>query len=129
MGLAVAKAVLAAAPGLDEERAHLYLDLVLSRLNQAAKAAFEALMQSNYEYQSDFAKKYYGQGRQEGSQEGQLKNAREAILDVFEARGIDIAPHVRQRIADCADLAQLRAWLREAVTADAADALLEAEPG
>ena len=102
-------------------------------------------MQSNYEYQSDFAKKYYGQGWlegwwegwregwrdgwREGWRDGQLMMAREAIFDVFEARGIDVAPRVRQRIEDCADLAQLRAWHREAVTADAADALLEAEPG
>ena len=73
IGLDVARAVLAALPGLEEDRARLYFDLVGGSLNEAARIAFEALMQSNYEYQTDFARKYYGQGKAEGKAEGKVE--------------------------------------------------------
>ena len=48
----------------DVERSWLYLDLILIALAQNAPEAFEATMNSlGYEYQSDFARRYYGQGK------------------------------------------------------------------
>jgi hypothetical protein len=117
VGLDIARAVLGAVGGVDDERARLYVDLVFSRLNDAAKSAFEALMQGNYEYQSDFARKYYGQGRQEG----RCEEAREAVLEVLDARGFEVAPELRQRVQSCADLAQLKAWHRKALVASSVD--------
>jgi hypothetical protein len=121
VGLDIARAVLGAVGGVDDERARLYVDLVFSRLNDAAKSAFEALMQGNYEYQSDFARKYYGQGRQEGREEGRCEEAREAVLEVLDARGFEVAPELRQRVQSCADLAQLKAWHRKASVAGSVD--------
>ncbi len=71
-GPAIAAAVLAAVRGLSDERARFYGDLVLNSMNEAARRALEAMMKG-YEYQSDFAKKYYGQGRQEGERALLLK--------------------------------------------------------
>jgi predicted transposase YdaD len=76
-------------------------------------------MQGNYEYQSDFARKYYGQGREEGRQEGvregRCEEAREAIIEVLDARGLTLTVEQRERIESCADLSQLKAWHRGAV--------------
>src|SRR5689334_13780531 len=117
----IAGAALAAAQGLDEDRVRLYVDLVVSSLNDAARAALEELMQSGkYEYQSDFARKYVAQGREEGLEEGLEKGLKNgeviALLEVLDARGIALDAEARQRIQACADLAQLKIWLRRAVT-------------
>src|SRR5690606_20356858 len=64
---AIALAALAASHDLDNDREILYFDLVLYHLAPAARALLEQLMASaNYDYQSDFARKYYSQGRADG---------------------------------------------------------------
>jgi hypothetical protein len=88
-------------------------------LNDAAKAALEALMQGNYEYQSDFARKYYGQGREQGRQEGRQEEARQALVEVLTARGWSPSPELLGRIRAVGDLDQLKVWLRLAVSARA----------
>ena len=128
IGWDVARAVLGALPGLETDRARLYFDLVGGSLNEAARTAFEALMRGNYEYQTDFARKYYGQGKTEGKAEGKAEAAREDIYEVLDARGLQLSPEHRQRIATCEDLAQLKAWLRAAVTASSVEQLLAAAP-
>ncbi|UQA56667.1 hypothetical protein [Polyangium aurulentum] len=70
-GLEVAVAALVASAGIeDDERKTLYADLVLFSLNEAARRAIEALGMRNYEYQSEFARKYFFEGRKEGRDEG-----------------------------------------------------------
>jgi len=64
-GATIASALLPALQGLDDKRARFYYDLVYNSLNEAARRALEAMMK-DYEYQSDFAKKYVAQGRKEG---------------------------------------------------------------
>jgi hypothetical protein len=67
-------------------------------------------------YQSDFARRYFNQGRAEGRAEA-IAEARAAIvLEVLEARGLDVPPAARDRIMACTDLVLLRRWLRSAVT-------------
>ena len=105
----VAVAAVAAAAGLDEGRALFYTDLVLSALPEAARCALEELMSSGtYQYQSEFARKYYGQGKAEGKAEG--------ILVVLENRGVAISEAQQQTIRSCQDLGQLDRWLRRALT-------------
>jgi len=70
----------------------------------------------NYEYQSDFARRYVAQGRAEGEAAGLAR----ALLAVLTARGLDVSEDVRTRIAACADLGRLDAWLARAVTAASA---------
>lgn len=66
-----ATAALDAVRGLEDERALFYADLVWAALSAAARGALQALMRSGkYEYQSEFARKYFGAGKAEGRAEG-----------------------------------------------------------
>ncbi|WP_329246996.1 hypothetical protein OG417_52715 [Actinoallomurus sp. NBC_01490] len=80
-------------------------------LPQAARHYLETLMKlKNYEYQSDFARHYFGEGKAEGAVEAVAKT----ILMVLSARGVCVSPDVRDRIVGCGDLAQLEAWAQRA---------------
>jgi hypothetical protein len=121
-GQAIARAVMAAVARLEDERSNLYVDLAVTSLSEAAREALEELMQSGtYEYQSQFARKYIAQGREEGRQEGELT----ALLEVLDARGIKVVGAARRRILACTDMAQLKRWLRKAVRVQSAQELFE----
>ncbi|HSR96881.1 MAG TPA: hypothetical protein VLM79_07525 [Kofleriaceae bacterium] len=72
----IAEAAVEAIAPLPEDRARLYLDVIMAALPAEIRQLLEARMIKGYEYQSDFARKYYGQGRQEGRGEG----LREAVI-------------------------------------------------
>ncbi len=119
---------------LDTERALLYLDLIGSSLNDIARAAFEDLMAINYEFQTDFAKKYSeklvaaesaarSKGLADGRAEGRAEERAKSILAVLEARGIKIGAGQQQRVLACADLDTLDRWIRRAATVAKADEL------
>jgi hypothetical protein len=69
----IALAALTAVRDLDSDRELLYPDFIFAMLGEVARAALELLMnKANYEYQSDFARKYIspaGRGRR-GKAEG-----------------------------------------------------------
>jgi hypothetical protein len=52
-----------ASVGLDVQRSVLYCDLVLNSLPEVARRALSAMDIKKYEYQSEFARRFYGQGR------------------------------------------------------------------
>lgn len=107
---------------LDEDRALLYLDVLIDALPEAAFAYLEALMATGtYEYRSDFARRYFFEGKAEGKAEV----AASAVLSVLDTRGIDVSDDVRTRIGTCADLDELANWLRRAVTADRVEGLFD----
>ena len=109
----VVMAALMATRRLDDDRAALYVDLVLANIGAAARAFVEELMASRtYEYQSDFARRYFGQGKAE------------AILKVLATRGLDVPTDVRERVLACKDLALLDTWLTRAVTATSVSEVL-----
>jgi hypothetical protein len=103
-GAAIAAAVLPAIGTLDDEKARFYGDLVLSCLNEAARKSLEAMMKG-YEYQSDFAKKYVAQGRQEGRKEGEFN----LLLRQLRARFGELPAAVVTRI-EAADIDELERW-------------------
>lgn len=87
-----------------------------------------------YEYRSDFARHYFGEGRQlgrqEGRQEGQIEALRELVLSLVERHGALAADH-QARLAACGDGELLRALavdLAGAGDAQAAAALLARLP-
>jgi hypothetical protein len=124
-GEAMARAVLPGLVGLDGERSRFYFDLLVRSLNDAARAALEALMQSGtYEYTSEFARRFIAQGHKEGLQEGESK----ALLKLLEARGIAVDEESRQRIVACTDLEQLERWLVKALSVRSLHELFEPEP-
>jgi len=87
----IALAAFDAIARLDEDRARLYNDLVLASLGEAARAALEdVVITGKYEYpQSDFAKKHYATGREEGLEQGE-EVVRAAIRDLCSLLAIEL---------------------------------------
>jgi hypothetical protein len=69
----IALAAMSASSGLDADRSKMYVDLILNALTEAAYQALQAMNPANYEYQSEFAKRYYSQGIAEGEAELLIK--------------------------------------------------------
>jgi flagellar biosynthesis/type III secretory pathway protein FliH len=133
VGPAIARAVMSAARGLDDERCSFYVDLAMSSLNEAARRTLEELMKSGkYEYQSEFARKYVAQGlekgRQEGRQEGIQEGELRALLEVLDSRGLTVDADSRQRILACTDPAQLKRWLRMVAKVESVHELFGSSP-
>lgn len=117
-------ALLAALTSVDQDRASLYADVVLAALPSAARHLLEALMTTGtYEYQSEFARRYFSQGVAEGVAEGTAEGEARALLAFLAARGIDVPPAARSHITACRDLAQLETWIRRAATIGSIDDL------
>lgn len=111
---AIGRTALRAIQRLTDDRHALYSDLLLTAVSKAARAALEELMASgNYEFQSDFVKKYLAKGEATGEAK--------ALLAVLEARGVRVSDEIRARVLACGDAAQLATWLRKAATATTVD--------
>lgn len=125
-GLAIAKAVLVAVDKLDENRKALYTDLVHISVGDAVRKALEAMMAGGYEFQSDFAKTYFGRGRAEGRAVGEARGEARAVLLVLKARGLAVSEESQQRMLACQDIAQLDRWAERAATVtDVAELFVE----
>jgi len=112
------------------ERAGLYTDMVLASCPPAVQQCLEELMTTQtYEYQSNFARRYYAQGEARGRTEGEAKGRTEgearAVLAILRARGIPVPDDIRTRITTCTDLDQLDTWVRRAATATTIHDLLD----
>jgi len=103
-----------ASVGLDAERSRLYCDLVLHSLPEAARQALLTMDASKYQYQSEFARRYYGQGKAEGRLE--------IVLKQLATRYGNLAPAVVTRIqgANAADLDRIAERVLTAQTLDEA---------
>lgn len=58
---------------LDEDRSRLYYDLVTNALSDSAREALNTMRPAGYEYQSEFARKYFGEGKEKGKAEGRTE--------------------------------------------------------
>lgn len=115
----IALAALAASRDLDSERSVLYPDFILALLGEVARKALEQLMQaSKYEYQSEFARKYFYGGKAEGKAE--------VLLRLLRLRGFVVDDEVEARVSACKDDAQLNTWADKVLTAASLDELLAA---
>ncbi|WP_238346915.1 hypothetical protein [Nocardiopsis dassonvillei] len=74
-----------------------------------------------YKWQSDFARKYVGMGREEGREEGRAAEAANSVLLFLDARGLTVPDEVRQRVNSCTDLETLRMWIRRASEVERAE--------
>jgi hypothetical protein len=115
---AVASAFVDGMGKLGVERGLQYYEYGFSMSSKAVGQLLEEMMATaeNLPRYSPFAKKHYGDGRAEGRTEGRLDAEREAVLDVLVARDLAPSDGERQRILDCSDFDQLKAWHRKAVT-------------
>ncbi len=119
----IALAALTAVRGLDNDREAFYLDFILAGLGEVARAALEMLMnKANYEYQSDFARKYFSEGKAEGQAQGQAQ----LLLKLLRFKGFTVAPELAARVESCQDLAQLDAWAERVLTATSLDDIFPA---
>ena len=119
-GGAVLRALVEGLATVDVERGLLYADVVLAALPAAAQRHLEDLMATGtYEYQSEFARRYFFSGKAEGRAEGAAEGRAEAVLEILAARGVEVPADIREQIAACRDLAQLDVWVRRAATANA----------
>jgi hypothetical protein len=110
---------------LDDDRKEFYLDVVLAALTDAARTKLEEMMKPpGYEYQSNFARQYFGQGKAEGKAEGVLQAKHEALLAFLAARGIPLTNDERARIDACTDLEKLDTMITRAATARSAREVL-----
>ena len=80
--------------------------------NEVARKALEMMMKG-YEYQSDFAKKYFAEGRAEGRAE----EAARAVLTTLRVRGIAVPEAARERILAEKDPERLERWHERAILA------------
>jgi hypothetical protein len=78
--LEIAEAAIDAIAQLPADQAGLYFDVIMMALPAAIRRILEARMQ-HYEYQSEFARKYYGQGVAEGLENG-LRTAVVALAHI-----------------------------------------------
>lgn len=79
----------------------------------------------NYEYQTDFAKKYVAQGRVEGRVEGRAEEAARNLLTVLRVRGISVPDAVRERILAEKEPERLERWLEKAAVAASVTAVID----
>lgn len=123
-GVRVVETAITALASLDDPNGAHYLDLVLSSLRPAARAAMEKLMtQRDYRYRVDWLRKANEEGREEGLEKGLLREARRALDLVLGARGISLSDVGRARVEACEDVATIERWLARAVTVSGEDDL------
>lgn len=135
----IGEAAAVAASELDWDRAAFYYDLVFASLSQAAKAALEAMMQEEgYEFQSEFARHYFGMGREEGLEKGLEKGREEGLragleegrvgilLKQLEKKFGAVPPSVEARVRE-ASVAELDLFAERILTAESIDGVLAGE--
>ena len=111
----IASAAILASADIDAERSRLYLDLLIISLLENAPEALETTMNSlipGYEYQSPFARRYFGQGKAEGRMEGRT----EIILKLLALRFGQLPDETQTRVRSAQD-AQLDAVAERMLTA------------
>jgi len=96
-----------------------YYEYALGLSPKVVRIALEHLMSTKYrEPFSKLGLTYYGQGREEGREEGLVAGERGTVLMVLKARGLKISDSQREIIDSCTDLAMLKAWAEAALTAE-----------
>jgi hypothetical protein len=101
-------------------------DILQAALPKAVRRRMEKLMRTGkYEYESDFAKKYFARGeekgREDGRGEGRAAGEARALLLVLRSRGIEVSAAEARRIEAERDDARFEVWIRRALTATTMD--------
>ena len=111
---------------LSPDDAKKYYEPGLRMSPEIVRNALEHLMATKYEEPfSKLGLSYYGQGREEGREEGLVAGERGTVLMVLKARGLPVSDSQRARVDACDDLAVLKAWAEGALTAATVDDLFK----
>ncbi|OOC55563.1 MULTISPECIES: hypothetical protein [Nocardiopsis] len=78
-----------------------------------------------YNWQSDFARKYVGIGREEGREEGLEEGLAQGVVLFLTARGFEVSDRTRQRIESCDDLDTLRTRVHRSAKVDSPEELFD----
>lgn len=123
---AVVGAFAAGILSLSPDEAKKYYEYGLRMSPENVRNALEHLMATKYsEPFSKLGLSYYGQGREEGREEGLVAGERGTVLMVLKARGLQVNDGQRTRIDACDDLATLKEWAEAALTVATADELFK----
>jgi len=109
--------------GLDAERSTMYGDLVFNCLPEAARRALQAMDASKYQYQSGFARRYFGAGKAEGVAQGVAQERVEIVLKLLVTRYGELSARVVARVHE-ASTADLDAIAQRVLTAQNLDEAL-----
>lgn len=101
--LEAAEIAIEAISQLPEHLLRLYTDVILKALPAELRRILEARMIKGYQYQSDFARKYYGQGLEEGRQEGR-ERLQAAVVALARTKLKTVSDNDLTRIAAITDL-------------------------
>ncbi|MFD6097647.1 hypothetical protein ACFVWN_10145 [Nocardiopsis flavescens] len=104
-----------------DDRAFYYDHVLAGRSNAARKYLEDLMSVETYEWQSDFARKYVGIGREEGREEGIASS----VLRILHKRDLSVSEDVRSRIESCDDIDTLNTWLDRALDATRAEDLFD----
>ena len=72
------------------------------------------------EYEKTFVERIHEQGISVGEARGKAEGKAEAVLKLLDARRLAPSKEQRERVASCADAAQLDLWFDRAITAGTA---------
>lgn len=113
----VADAFIEAMGSLGAERGPQYYEFGCRLSPKAIRDLLEALVttSAHWPVYSSLAKEHYGKGLADGEERGRADDARESVLAVLDARGLQPTEQERQWIHASTDLDELKAWLRKAV--------------
>ena len=129
ISLQMAAAALAASARLDADRVPLYGDLVYKSIPEVVRRALQAMNPANYEFQSEFARRYFSlgeakgqeRGKVEGRAEGKAEGKAELVITLATRKFGPLAEQslLRIRAASASELDQFAMRLLEAPTLDA----------
>jgi hypothetical protein len=119
---AIAAAAHIACLALDEDRSRLYCDLIRNSLSEAAREALRNMDPAKYEFQSDFARKYYYLGKFE-ARERERDMAARILVKQLHQRFDPVPKEVLMRIA-LAPTEKLVLALERVLTAPSLDEIL-----
>jgi len=94
----IAVAAIAASVNLDAGRAAPYVDLVLNSITEAARRALQAMNPANYEFQSEFARRYFSLGEAEGAARGKAEGKAELLIRQATVKFGPLSEQVQERI-------------------------------
>ncbi|MEU7139999.1 hypothetical protein ABZ942_11175 [Nocardia sp. NPDC046473] len=117
---AILKSLAAALRGIDEEDAYVFAELTeLGLGNSQAAEIWRHLMSLDPSF-------FRSETSQRLREEGEIKAVVRSILDILDARSIEVPPDAHLRITSCEDQDVLRAWLRRSATVpNAADLFVD----
>ena len=117
-----------AARDTDDERSTVYLDFIFSYLKGTTQVLEDAMSSLEFEYQSDFARRYVAEGlakgKAEGIAEGVAAGRVEIILELLRTRFGPLPDSIQTRVRG-AEGAQLHAVAKRVLTAPSLEEALD----